>query len=138
MQLHTLLCTFLALAITLPTASATREAKDWQWNDELKLYDIGNPRVTHWSKPHISGGLATGGYCGVIKKGGWGCGSVREKGVTALRGIFRCEKGLLKWKETCHEDSKNNRCVKNGRRKGKRFYPFVTADKVVCVNKKDI
>lgn len=55
----------------------------------------------------------------------------------ALRAIYVCEKGRLIHRETYRDLDRNDRCVKNERRKGKKFYPFVSGDWIVCVAKKD-
>jgi len=55
----------------------------------------------------------------------------------ALRAIYACEGGRLKHRETCFEANKNDLCVRNERKKGKKFYPFTPGDRTVCVAKKD-
>jgi hypothetical protein len=106
------------------------------WNDQLKLYTIGTVSSTHgWAYQNSPNPV--GSRCDNVPEGDYACGSYEEKEVEAFRAIYRCKDGFLELTETCHEGDKyhkNNRCVKNGRRKGKRFYPFVPAEKVVCVN----
>ena len=48
--------------------------------------------------------------------------------------------GKFELEETCHEKSKKKRCVrkKRGVRQWKKFYPFVSSDKIVCVSEKGL
>jgi hypothetical protein len=55
-----------------------------------------------------------------------------------LRAIYRCLNSRLVRAEVCEENDKYNWCVRNSRRKGKRFYPFNNGAKVVCAKKKDV
>jgi hypothetical protein len=68
------------------------------------------------------------------------CGSFEQNGVDALRAIYRCENGKFELQEICNEKLKNNRCVGNKRGNGqwKKFYPFVSGDKIVCVGEKGL
>jgi hypothetical protein len=76
--------------------------------------------------------------CGGIPEGGYVCGSFEDEGVDALRAVYRCDRGILRLADVCYESNKYNRCVKNGRRKGKKFFPFATAEKVVCQKKSNV
>lgn len=123
------LSNLLTLALT-PTLSHAAT-----WNKQLQVYDIG--RVS--SMPGFSGLPQTyAGKCGGIPEGGWVCGSFGPRKKVAMRAIYQCQKGKLKYKQLCNVGDKNNHCVKNGRsgRGGKLFYPFVGKDKIVCVPKK--
>ncbi|KAM0722306.1 hypothetical protein Q7P37_001747 [Cladosporium fusiforme] len=77
------------------------------WNKKLQVYDVG--RVP--SQP---------GFPGLAKEIVGKCGGIPEGG------------GLLRRHEVC---GKPDRCVRNGRRAGKKFYPLVPSDKIVCVKK---
>jgi hypothetical protein len=68
------------------------------------------------------------------------CGSFEQNGVDALRAIYRCENGKFELQEICNEKSKNDRCVRNtsGVGQWKKFYSFVSGDKVVCVSEKGL
>lgn len=114
----TVLFALIATLSTLPLASAG------SWNELLKVWDIG--RVS-------SNGNAPSKWayrCGGIPEGGYACGAFQTR---KLRVIYRCEKGWLKYTEMCKGD---NVCVKNSRKKHKKFYPAVKDDKIVCVERK--
>jgi hypothetical protein len=125
--------TFLALlailAVLLPSASAAK------WNKKLKVWNVGGI-------PSVPGfpGLAAGdiGPCGGIPNGGDVCGSFGPGKKIAMRAIYTCKNGRLSLREICSENSDKNRCVMNSRRKNKAFYPFVSGEKIVCVNKSKI
>jgi hypothetical protein len=125
----TVLALLAVLAILLPSASAAT------WNKKLKVWNVGGI-------PSVPGfpGLASGdiGPCGGIPEGGDVCGSFGPGKTIAMRAIYTCKKGRLTQREICSESSDKNRCVKNSRRKGKSFYPFVSGEKIVCVNKSKI
>ncbi|KAM0706091.1 hypothetical protein Q7P35_006640 [Cladosporium inversicolor] len=122
--------TFFALlaipAVILPSASAA------EWNKKLKVWNVGGI-------PSVPGflGLTSGdiGPCCGIPNGGDVCGSFGPEKKIAMRAIYACKKGRLTLREVCGENAKGKRCVKNSRRKGKAFYPFVSGKKIVCVNK---
>ena len=78
------------------------------------------------------------GSCGEIAEGYYGCGSFGPGKFVALRAICRCVGGRLVKAEVCEESDKYNRCVRNQRRKGKKFYPFNNKSKVVCAKRKDV
>jgi hypothetical protein len=132
--MHFFAALFALLAlIGIQTASAAT------WDDKLKVWDIG-PVHTIQSK--------TGKYktnpirypvrCGGIPELGYASGSYKEDGVMALRAIYRCENSWLTLSQVCHEQDKNNRCVKNERKKGEKFYPTASKDKIVCARMKDV
>ena len=135
MQFTTTLCTLLAIgAATFPSTSAATNWAD-KWNDQLKVWDIG--RVP--SKPGRPNQVVDYmGSCGGIKEGHYACGSFGPGKIVAMRAIYVCTNGRLARKEVCHESDKYNRCVKNQRRKGKKFYPFNNGAKVVCAKRKDV
>jgi len=132
MQLQTTLYTFLALAAALPAVSAAT------WNDQLKVWDIGRVETEKSYGKHLRRPVKTMYACGGIPEGGYVCGSFEDEGVNALRAIYRCDRGRLRLREVCYESDKYNRCVKNGRRKGKRFFPFGPTDAVVCQKKSNV
>ena len=132
MQLQTTLYTFLALAAALPAVSAAT------WNDQLKVWDIGRVETEKSYGKHLRRPVKTMYACGGIPEGGYVCGSFEDEGVNALRAIYHCDRGRLRLREVCYESDKYNRCVKNGRRKGKRFFPFGPTDAVVCQKKSNV
>ena len=120
---------FALMALILPGTFAAK------WNRKLKVWNVG----TISSVPGFPGlAPADIGKCGGIPDGGYVCGSFGPGKKVAMRAIYSCRKGLLVQREICSESDVNNRCVKNERRKGKKFYPFVSGDKIVCVNKSDL
>ena len=132
MQLSAALFSLLALTTFTPTASAA------VWNDKLKVWNIGRVATTQkWDGKYRTWPVRDAGSCGGIPNFGYVCGSSKDRGVMALRAIYVCEKGRLIHRETCRELDRNDQCVKNERRKGKKFYPFVSGDRIVCVAKKD-
>jgi len=135
MQFTSTLCALLAIgAATLPSASAATKWDD-KWNDQLKVWDIG--RVpSKIGRP--SEAVDFMGSCGEIKEGYYGCGSFGPGKIVAMRAIYRCVNSRLVRAEVCGENAKYSRCVKNQRRKGKKFYPFNNGEKVVCAKKKDV
>jgi hypothetical protein len=78
------------------------------------------------------------GSCGEIEEGYYGCGSFGPGKIVALRAIYKCVNSRLVRAEVCEENSKYNRCVRNQRKKGKKFYPFNNGAKVVCARKRDV
>lgn len=77
------------------------------------------------------------GRCGGddIREGAFGCGNFGKSGTV----IYKCEKGWLKRFEQCSWASgTGGQCVKNQRKKGKKFYPLVDGKKVVCVQPDDL
>ena len=135
MQFTTTLLALLAIgAINLPSASAAVKWAD-KWNEDLKVYDLGRvpSRIGHPNEATYYMGS-----CGEIKEGYYGCGSFGPGKIVALRAIYRCVNSRLVRAEVCEEKSKYNRCVRNQRRKGKKFYPFNNGAKVVCARKRDV
>ena len=142
MHFPTILPIFLALATTI-AASALHPSSggDLVWDEYLFLQTIG-------AVPTVSGKYPFetlppdyyGRGCYGEFEGRQVCGSFEENGVDALRAIYRCKNGKFELEETCHEKSKNNRCVRNKRgvRQWKKFYPFVSSDKIVCVSEKGL
>ncbi|KAM0691438.1 hypothetical protein Q7P36_010209 [Cladosporium allicinum] len=135
MQFTNPLLALLAIgAINLPTASAAVKWAD-KWNEDLKVYDLG--RVpSKIGRPNEATDYM--GSCGEIAEGYYGCGSFGPGKFVALRAICRCVGGRLVKAEVCEESDKYNRCVRNQRRKGKKFYPFKNSAKVVCAKRKDV
>jgi hypothetical protein len=132
MQLQSTLFTLLALATALPAVSAA------VWNDQLKVWDIGRVTTERGVGKHKVRPIKTMYACGGIPEGGYVCGSFEDEGVDALRAVYRCDRGMLRLADVCYESNKYNRCVKNGRRKGKKFFPFATAEKIVCQKKSNV
>jgi hypothetical protein len=122
---------FLTLLIALLTLGAGVSAVKPKWDDLLKVWDIGKV-------PKINGApLNNMGNCGSkIKEGGWACGRF-PNADSQPRVIYTCQDGRLRRRETCKQGTKNDACVRNWRKKGRAFYPFVEADNLVCVQKKD-
>jgi hypothetical protein len=127
MQFTTTLLALLTLGATLHGASAA------VWNDRLKVWDIGRVRAKP-NDPYTP--MTEVGPCNHVKEGGYGCGSFGPGHDVALRVIYNCQRGTLRRTETCKVNQKNNACVRNWRKKGRAFYPFEPADKVVCVQRK--
>jgi hypothetical protein len=121
----------LTLAATLPGATAVKPV----WNDQLKVWDIGN---VPWMPNNKQEPVKNMGSCGSkIKEGEMACGRFGPGLGRVPRVIYFCRFGQLLKRETCKREAKNNMCVRNNRRKGKAFYPFVSADQLVCVKSKD-
>lgn len=116
----------LALATALPVVSAAI------WNDQLKVWDIGRVDTDKSPGKCAIKPVKTMYACGGIAEGGYVCGSSEDEGVDALRAIYRCDRGRLRLREVCWESDRYNRCVKNGRRKGKNFFPFGPTEAIVC------
>lgn len=130
MQLQSALFALLTLGAAVPTAYAAI------YNEHLKVRDIGHVDTKkHKGGPHRILPVDVAGPCGGIPEGGHVCGSYEDEGVDALRAVYTCNEGVLMLRETCFEKQKENRCVKNGRLRGKRFFPFVPVERVVCVKK---
>ena len=98
------------------------------WNDRLKVWDIGQV-PTEKGKNTAATYM---GACGGIPEGGHVCGWYESDGVNALRAIYVCVNSRLGRAEVYKENKKLNRCVKNSRRKGKKFFPFNNGDQIVC------
>jgi hypothetical protein len=130
MHFKSTIIALLTLAASLPGATAVNAV----WNDQLKVWDIGNiPWGSNKQEP-----LMSMGRCGPnIKEGGWACGRFGPGLGRVPRVIYFCQNGQLRKRETCRRGTKNDMCVRNSRRKGKAFYPFEAADQVVCVKSKD-
>lgn len=120
MQIQTAL---LALLATSASAAV--------WNDQLKVWDIG--QVPTEKGKNIAKTFM--GSCGGIPEGGHVCGWYESDGVNVLRAIYVCTNSRLVRAEVCKENKKNNRCVKNMRKKGKKFFPFNNPDQIVCMKK---
>lgn len=118
--------TFFALLTLLTFASAAK------WNKKLQVWNIGQvpsvPGFPGLAKPEV-------GPCGGIPEGGYVCGSFGPGKHVAMRAIYSCRKGKIVQREICAAKSDKDRCVKNERRSGKKFYPFISGDKIVCVSK---
>jgi hypothetical protein len=132
--MHFFAALFALLALTaIPTALAAT------WNDKLKIWDIGHvATVESKTGKYKINPIRYPGLCGGIPKLGYACGSYKEDGMMALRAIYRCENGWLTLYQVCHERDLNDRCVKNERKKGKRFYPAAPGDRIVCAQKEDV
>jgi hypothetical protein len=127
MQFTSTLLALLTLGASLHAASAA------VWNDRLKVWDIGRVRAKP-NDPYTP--VTEAGPCQGIKEGKYGCGSFGPGHDVSLRVIYTCQRGTLRKTENCKVNQKNNACVRNWRKKGKAFYPFEAADKVVCVQRK--
>ena len=127
--------TFVALSSLAAAVSGASIAQTAIWNDHLKIWDIGAVTSTRGDWAFYRDGAPYAGRCNNVPEGEYACGSFVERDVNALRAIYRSKDGWLELAETCHEGDQHakDRCVKNGRRKGKKFYPFVSGNKVVCM-----
>ncbi|KAM0708211.1 hypothetical protein Q7P35_004861 [Cladosporium inversicolor] len=138
MQLQSIILAISALTTAVSAAFATTAT----WNDQLKVWDIGAVSSNPGNWAFERDGTPVAGRCGDVNfgEGDYACGSFKGRDVNALRAIYRCSHGWLELVETCHEDDKHakDRCVKNGRRKGKKFFPFVDGKKVVCQKKSNV
>lgn len=127
----TLLTLLLTLAATFPSATAVNPV----WNDQLKVWDIGN---VPWTAANKQEPVRNMGSCGSkIKEGEMACGRFGPGLGRVPRVIYYCRFGKLLKREWCKREAKNNMCVRNSRRKGKSFYPFTASDQLVCVKSKD-
>jgi hypothetical protein len=115
----------LALLATSATAAT--------YNAQLQVWDIG--QVPFEKGSTTAAAIFIQGGCGGIPDGGYVCGWFESDGVNALRAIYRCVNSQSVVTEVCKENKKNNRCVKNSRAKGKRFFSFDNSDKIVCMKK---
>jgi hypothetical protein len=132
MQLQSTSFTLLALATTLPAVSAAT------WNDQLKVWNVDPVDTEEGVAKHKVRPSRTIFACGGISEGGYVCGSFEDEGVDGLRAVYRCDRGTLRFQNVCYESDKYNRCVKNGRRKSKKFFPCASTEKVVCQTKKNV
>jgi hypothetical protein len=136
MQFTTTILALLAIgALNLPIISASKVSYADKWNTDLKVYDLGRVPSKIGSPGEATDYM---GSCGDIVEGYYGCGSFGPGKIIALRAIYRCVGGRLVKAEVCEENAKYNRCVRNSRRKGKKFYPFNNSAKVVCAKKGDV
>jgi hypothetical protein len=126
----------ILLAMATFTATVSAFSKTAVWDDHLKVWNIGAVSSTPGNWAFYREGTPVAGRCDDVnlREGDYACGSFKEGEVNALRAIYRCTDGWLEIAEMCHEGDGHakNRCVKNGRRKGKKFYPFVDGKKIVC------
>jgi hypothetical protein len=137
MHLH---CTLPTLLLTLSLTHSALSSTLRGFNPEISLDDFG-PVGTARGYPLEIIPNAYDQPCSGMREGEYVCGSFEEKGVDALRAIYRCQGGVLALTEVCHEGGKKNRCVRNRRgdsREWRRFYPFVSGDKGVCVRESQI
>ena len=131
MQFKSIIIALITLGATLPGAAAVKPV----WNDQLKVWDIGN---VPWHPGNPKEPFNDMGSCGSkIKEGDSVCGRFGPGLGRVPRVIYFCRNGRLTKSSTCRRESKNNMCVKNSRRKGKAFYPFENGNKIVCVKSKD-
>jgi hypothetical protein len=132
MQLQSTLFALLSLAATLPAVSAAT------FNKQFQVWDIGRVNTDNVSGKHRIRPVRTAMACGGIPKGGYACGSFEDEGVDALRAIYRGHDDGLQLEDTCYENDEFNCCAKNGRRRGKRFFPFASANRIVCQSKSNV
>lgn len=131
MQFKSIVIALLTVGATIPGTTAVKAV----YNDNLKLWDIGN---VPWMPNNRQTPVQDMGSCGPnIKEGKYGCGRFGPGLARTLRVIYVCTNGRLRRRETCTRGTKNDMCVRNSRRKGKAFYPFEAADQLVCVETKD-
>ena len=131
MQLKSIILALFTIGATLRGAAAVKPV----WNDQLKVWDIGN---VPWHPGNLKEPMNDMGSCGSkIKEGESACGRFGPGLGRVPRVIYYCRYGRLLKSQTCRRESKNNMCVKNSRRQGKAFYPFVHPNQLVCVKSKD-
>ena len=139
-MLFTNLLTY-AVAIT---AALPMVVADYPWNEKTQLYDIGEVPTQNRKSTRAAKWM---GRCGGndIKVGGYGCGNFGSRGTI----IYKCvedpkhyEGAWLQFQESClwrdFGGGNGGQCVKNQRRKGKKFYPLVDGKKAVCVKHEDL
>lgn len=128
----------VALAGALPTVVAL-----YPWNEQTQLYNVGEVPS---SGPKNQMAARWMGRCdgGDIPLGGYGCGNYG----TAGNAIYKCvwdkktNEAWLKFDQVClwknFGGGNGGQCVKNSRRKGKKFYPLVDGKKAVCIRHEDL
>lgn len=124
----------VAFAAAIPAVVA-----EYEWNDQAKLYSIGQiPHVRKSSRAPKWMGRCGGND---VKVGDYACGLFGKNGKKGT-GIYKCvedpahyEGAWLQFSEVClwAGGGYGGQCVRNSRRKGKKFYPFVDGKKAVCV-----
>lgn len=129
MHLANTLTYALALIASLPIVSG-----EYRYDPKMKVRMIGDiPGMV--KQPRRAAKYM--GRCGGpdVREGGFACGNFKSIGTT----IYKCEKGRLKKFEQCYwANGTGGQCVKNERKKGFKYYPFVDGKKVVCVQPTDI
>lgn len=123
------LTALLALASMVPSSSAAVT-----WDDTLKVWNIGTVGKDPKAKGKNFVPAKWAGQCNrdndIIREGVFGCA---DGGSGNLQIIYQCKNGWMRVREMCPG---NERCVKNQRRKGKKFWPLAGANVVGCVGKK--
>lgn len=130
----------VALAASLPVVVA-----DYPWNEKTQLYNIGE--VPTQNRKQYGRAVKWMGRCGGndIKVGGYGCGNFGTRG----NAIYKCvedpkkyEGAWLQYQEVClwrdYGAGNGGQCVRNQRRKGKKFYPLIDGKKAVCIRNEDL
>jgi hypothetical protein len=125
----------VALAATTPMVAAL-----YTWDYKLQLYTL--PEVPPRG-PKMTGTAANWmGRCngGDIPEGGYGCGNFGALGTVIYKCVAYENDGYwLKRYETCAwSGGTGGQCVKNQLKKGAKFYPFVSGNKVVCIQPTDV
>lgn len=126
---------FLAPTITalLALASVAQVSSEVVWNSTLQVWNIGTVGKDPKDNDRNFVPAKWAGTCNVdndiIRNGVYGCA---DGGSGNLQIIYKCEKGWLRVRGIC---SGNERCVKNQRRKDKKFFPLEGANELACVDK---
>lgn len=124
-----------ALAAAVPMVAA-----DYPWDTKLQIYKIGDVPSAGPKQPARAAEWM--GRCGGddIQEGEYGCGNFKAYGS----GIYKCvrykDDGYwLKRHEVClWANGTGGQCVRNQRKKGAKYYPFVSGKKMVCVQPTDV
>jgi hypothetical protein len=125
----------VALAATTPMVAAL-----YTWDYKLQLYTL--PEVPPRG-PKMTGSPANWMGCcngGDIPEGGYGCGNFGGLGTVIYKCVaYESDGYWLKRHEQCEwAGGVGGQCVKNQLKKGAKFYPFVSGNKVVCVQPTDV
>jgi hypothetical protein len=133
MLLNNILPYVVAIVTALPAVTA------YDYNEKTHLYHIGQVPMEGAKGVHAATWM---GECGGsdIPPGDWACGLYGPDGSLG-NVIYQCQdrgdgRTFLKRKEVClwaGAGSNGGQCSRNSLRKGKRFYPLVSAGKAVCV-----
>ena len=123
--------TILALAAAaMPLVSA-----DYPYDERTKTYQLGEaPAQPDYPKRPAK----TLGACGGadVKNGDMACAHFGTLG----NAIYKCKDGVMTLYETCYwsDGAAGGACSRNQLKKGSKFYPLVSGDKVVCVLDTDL
>jgi hypothetical protein len=140
-----------ALAATVPTVAGFNN-QDFKpkyiWDANLRVYKLGEipsrgknmpNRAADWLGRCSEGDITRGADIGL---GSYGCGEFKDIGMVIYKCVKDKETGepWLKRYEVClwAGAGPGGQCVRNQRKKGKKFYPLVDSSKIVCVQPSDL